>query len=594
MHSLSDYSSEKSILDMLCRLRVKLAHRRNKNHLIHLHTKAKKHNYHISPGTKSETLLASLFPPRKKWKTVFARKRVKNGVPRSSTEKTMLSLQATISYYRAKEPDAHFLKKLDSFIKEIQEALHGGTYKIGSPKIIPKLKEDKPSQTKVNICRPIASFGLKDKLILSITNRYLTTIFDSCFIENSFAFRSKRLIKGKMACPTHHEPIEEILAYRKKFPEGALFVAECDMKKFFDTVSHALIKKIFSQFFNRKSISSLPSKDISDAKRILYDYLDAYTFNKSVLPLNKNQAHFDRFKIPKGEYAWVGNELISNNYYKRLESVKIGIPQGGALSGLIANAVLHSIDKKISGMQDGKLLYLRFCDDMLIIHPEKEKCALAFDQYLQGLRRKKLVVHNPVDTPYATAKKFWSEKSKSCYRWNNESGSGSPWIGFVGYEMHYQGHIRVRKSSLLKEMKKQFKVVGDLKLILKDPHCRSGKGSIYESINSRLIGMSVGRVTLWNYKHIPNEMCWVSGYRLLTDNKYARIQLKRLDSSRNRLLLKLRNMMTKIQTDEDSQQRPEDGNQKLSEPIYYGAPFSYYYQALKVKPPIAEQKPPKC
>lgn len=565
---------------MLCRLRVKLAHRRNKEHLIHLHTESKKHNYHKNSRSKSTELLTSLFPPRRQWKSVIQRKRMKNGVPRSSTEKTMLSLQATLKYFRDTQPEAPFLVRLDAFIKEVQEGIHGRSYKIGAPKIIPKLKEDKASDTKINICRPIASFGLKDKLILSITNRYLTSVLDPYFIDNSFAFRSKRLIKGKLMCPTHHEPVEEILAYRKRFEEGGLYVAECDMKKFFDTVSHTLIKKIFAQFFSRKGMDNYPPQDLADAKRILYDYLDSYTFNKTVLPLNDKQAHFDRFFIPKGEYAWVGKELIANDYYKRLSSAKIGIPQGGALSGLIANAVLHGIDRKIAALQDGNLLYLRFCDDMLIIHPQREKCEQAFQGYLLGLRSKKLVAHNPVETPYASTKKFWSEKSKSCYRWGNEIGMGSPWIGFVGYEVHYQGHIRVRKSSLLKEMKKQFRVVGDLKQILKDPHCRSGKGSIYESVASRLIGMSVGRVALWNYREIPNEMCWVSGYKLLTDNKYSRIQLKRLDSSRNRLLLKLRLMVGKMGTDDDLAPKP---HLRISEPIYHGLPFSYYYQALKDK-----------
>ena len=232
-------------------------------------------------------------------------------------------------------------------------------------------------------------------------------------------------------------------------------------------------------------------------------------------------------------------------------------------------------------MKDGELLYVRFCDDMLIIHPNKEKCNYAFQQYLSSLRKKKLVVHQPVDPPYLTAKKFWSEKSKSCYKWGNEGAMGSPWIGFVGYEIHHQGHIRVRKSSLLKEMKKQFRVVGDLKLILKDPLCRSGKRSIYESIVSRLIGMSVGRVTLWNYKQIENEMCWLSGYRLLSDNKYSRIQLKRLDSSRSRLLLKLRMLLAKIQSEVKQNSEEEQENNKMNEPIFYGSPFSYYYQALK-------------
>lgn len=569
-------------MEILCKMRVKLAHRRNKDHLIHLHTLNPHKNYHKDEATKNE-LLCSLFPPRKKWKTVLQHKRVKDGLARSTSEKTLLSLHATIKYFERTEPTADFLIRLNSFIKEIQSALHDGGYKIGSPKIIPKLKEDKPSLIKKNVCRPIASFGLKDKIVLSITNRYLTAVFDPLFIDHSYAFRYKRMIKGKEMCPTHHEPVEEILAYRNKHDGQKLFVAECDMKKFFDTVNHGVIKKIFNQFLDRRSLSKYPAADINNAKRILYDYLDAYTFNRSVLPFNDDQGHFKKFNIPNGEYGWVEEELISNGFYKRLASAKIGIPQGGALSGLIANVVLHRVDKQVICNHDDDLLYVRFCDDMLIIHPDREKCESAFQRYLLGIRSKKLVVHKPVTTPYLNHRDFWSEKSKSCYIWGSERGVGSPWIGFVGYEIHYLGHLRVRKSSLLKEMKKQFKVVGDLKLILKDPHCRSSENTIYESVANRLIGMSVGRVNLWNYKVLKNEMCWASGYHLLTDNKYSRIQLKRLDSSRNRLLLKLRNKIARIQESEPVDRSEGNKKARTKELIYYGYPFSYFHQTLKDK-----------
>ncbi|MDB5012822.1 MAG: hypothetical protein JWQ25_1024, partial [Daejeonella sp.] len=81
--------------------------------------------------------------------------------------------------------------------------------------------------------------------------------------------------------------------------------------------------------------------------------------------------------------------------------------------------------------------------------------------------------------------------------------------------------------------------------------------------------------------NIKNELCWVSGYRLLTNNKYSRIQLKRLDSSRNRLLLKLRNKISKIQNSEASEENEENEMGKNKEQIYHGYPFSYYHQTLK-------------
>ena len=586
MHFLESFSSNDVILEILCKLRVKLAHRRNKNHLIHLHTTDQDKNYHTKPIPESDELLCRLFPPRKKWKTVLKHLRVKEGVALNTSEKTLLSLRATIKYYQRTEPTAIFLICLNNFIKDIQIALHESGYKIGSPVIFPKLKADKVSLINKNECRPIASFGLKDKIILSITNKYLTAIFDPFFIDRSYAFRCKRQIEGIEKCPTHHDPVEEILAYRKKYNDSNLFVAECDMKKFFDTVNHSIIKKEFKKFFDLKQLSEYPEADIQNAKRILYDYLDGYTFNRSVLPLNDIKTHFDKFCISNGEYGWVKEELISNGYYKRIASAKIGIPQGGALSGLIANVVLHGVDKQVSRKKDVDLLYVRFCDDMLIIHPNKDKCSAAFERYRLGVSSKKLIIHKPEETPYLERTDFWKNKTKSCYIWGSNYGVGSPWIGFVGYEIHHKGYLRVRKSSLINEMKKQFTVVSELIHILKSPYCRSSGNTIYESVVNRLIGMSVGRVNLWNYEYIKNELCWTSGYRLLTDNKYSRIQLKRLDSSRNQLLFKLRKKIRETNAVENKDEFEETENIKPIEQIYYGSPFSYYFQKLKNTPDL--------
>lgn len=297
---------------------------------------------------------------------------------------------------------------------------------------------------------------MKDKIILSIINKYLTEIFDKCFIDESFAFRYKRLINGVCMSPTHHDPVNEIITYRERLKEENLFVAECDMKNFFDTVNHSIIKKTFKQLSEGRAIKVDSQIEFKNAKRILYDYLDSYTFNKNVLPLNDKQEYFDKYNIKKGEFKWVKEELISNNYYKKLSNAKIGIPQGGALSGLIANMVLNGVDKKVLKHQDNShsLLYVRFCDDMLIMHPDQKICEKAFNEYLNGLKLKKLVVHKPELPPFLSPNNFWKHKSKGCYKWDDNAEAGSPWIGFVGYEIHHKGYLRVRKSSLLKEMRK--------------------------------------------------------------------------------------------------------------------------------------------
>lgn len=575
------FSSREAITRMLVRLRVKIAFERNKKHLIHLHSKDPKYNYHRFRQSSSEKLICSLFPPRKKWKQPGFKNRLKDGTPRNTSEKVMISLQLTIQCYREKEPLNSFLLKLDDFINDIQQSIHINKYKINRPFIIPILKEETQSKVLPNICRPIASYGLKDKIILSITNRYLTAIFDKIFCDESFAFRSKRKIDDCERVPTHHDPVEKILKYRKEHKDEKLWVSECDMKKFFDTVNHTIIKKEFEKFFSGEVFNKYSKLDLSNAKRILYSYLDSYTFNGNVLPLNKDQGYFESFRIENGEFGWVEKELIRYGYYKRIRSAKIGIPQGGALSGLIANVVLHYIDMKVLSHQDGSLLYVRFCDDMLIIHPNEKICGNVFNEYVKGLKSKKLVPHLHAIPPFNAETKFWGEKSKKSYLWSSDYNSGSPWIGFVGYEIHYKGYLRVRKSSLLKEMKKQFKVVGELKKILSNPSCRSPNRSIYESAANRLIGMSVGRVNLWNYSSFKNEMCWTSGFKLLNDNKHSRIQLRRLDSCRSKLLRSFKSKIDKMAQKDLTSKRINPYNR--SQPFYYGKPFSYYYQFISKK-----------
>src|SRR5688572_26762091 len=119
MIQFDHFSSTGNITKMLVRLRIKLAHDRNKKHLIDLHSADPIHNYHSSKQSDTERFICSLFPPRKKWKQPSLKNRSKNGTPRNTSEKAMISLQLTIKYYREKEPGAPFLIKLDHFIGDI-------------------------------------------------------------------------------------------------------------------------------------------------------------------------------------------------------------------------------------------------------------------------------------------------------------------------------------------------------------------------------------------------------------------------------------------------------------------------------------------
>lgn len=73
---------------------------------------------------------------------------------------------------------------------------------------------------------------------------------------------------------------------------------------------------------------------------------------------------------------------------------KVGIPQGGPLSGLIANIVMHSVDKAVkNAIGNDDILYCRFCDDMVLVGTDNERISMVFQSYQQAVRKSMLYAH---------------------------------------------------------------------------------------------------------------------------------------------------------------------------------------------------------
>jgi hypothetical protein len=654
MKEFESYIEESKIILLLCRIRAKYAQQRSKKHLIHLLSSSDNFNYHLNSKKENETedkdliLLNSILPSRRQWKKPKKNKRYKvNNQRINSVDYNVESLLLTIEYYKKKLPNEPFLLNLNLFIADLRHSMNDPHYKIQSPVVIPKLKGIKKHDK--NKCRPISMFSLKDRLIISLTNKYYTEVFDKYFYDHSYAFRSVKNVDGEKFAPSHHDAIQKIQQYKQNYKGKRLWVAECDIGKFYDSVHHTVVRKHF------KNLISILKKDnpkLYDARAegLFYKYLDCYSFVKNVLPLNdkKNKKYWEEKNIPGGHFGWVEKELLSLKYFKSLRNAKIGVPQGGALSGLIANIVLNYADKMVLKSSDARLLYLRFCDDMVIIHPSKKKCVNASNEYFKSLKDLHLVPHEFTPNLKNTPDSFWSGeiKSKYPYCWSTGHRNSFPWFGFVGYEIHYDGGLRVRKSSMIKEKKKQKETVNEIIKAVKRGK-RKNDGTIFESAANRLIGMSVGRLELSNYNEVENEMCWVNGFKKLDDHMHLRVQLKELDRYRNQQLSNLLKTIEIIKLEDnehlnkrigkkafiiisgisesDSEEirnqlvtsgilnpkfRLKDGlnfedsslNLGLSEnfekyraeiirvlvvpsdnrkPIYYGKPFSYYYQVIE-------------
>lgn len=551
MQKFDNYISRRKVILQICRVRARHAQNRSKDQLIHILTSNPQYNKHLNSKnkelTEDEKILQSILPSRRKWKTLNKNIRYKeNGQRINSVDYNRDSLMITIKYYEKNHPNEPFLIRLNEFVKDVQDSINDPSYKISSPTIIPKAKGE--IKSKENKCRPISIFTLKDKLIISLTNRYLTEVFDPFFYKESYAFRATQFSNNQKKTLSHHDAISSILDYKQKYKGKRLWVSECDISKFYDSVHHSVVKAKFEKLIKRVKKENPEIYD-ERAERLFYRYLDSYSFVKNVLPYNINSKKKKEYwetkhgYIPGGYFGWVKEELINYGYFKNERGIchaKIGVPQGGALSGLIANIVLDYADKRIEELHDKKLHYLRFCDDMVIIHPSKRKCEKASKIYFNALKDLHLVPHDfekiKNDSDESTSK-FWSPdiKSKEAYKWSILSKDSFQWFGFVGYEIHFTGSLRVRKSSLRKEKKKQKESIIKIIEAVKEGK-RKNDNTIYESAVNRLIGMSVGRIKISNFDKIENEMCWVNGFKLLDNNTHLRAQLKDLDRYRAKQL----------------------------------------------------------
>lgn len=583
MKQFNEFFTESEILRQICKVRVKISKNRSKKHLLHILTTHEKYNYHqepITPRNEFEQyqadlvkLLSEILPPRKKWVKLglnSRRKRHNASEFLSSNDKNFYALLKTIRLHKKKKSNERWFQNLMEFVRGIKESINEASYSVSKPIIFPKLKEKKKNG-KENECRPICIFNLQDRIVLSITNKFLTRLFDKHFSENAFAFRAKRNIDNQIL--SHHDCILEILSFTQEQQNDELYVFECDMRKFYDTVNHKIVKQEFEGLITKSKIDH-PSIELNVPSQIFNSYLNSYAFNFDV-PDKSDFRYWNSYGIKDGNFTWVDDSI--SEYYLDKKSERIGVPQGGALSGLIANIYLAHADNEV---QTSKVLYQRFCDDMIVISNDLHECLKAKELYLKALHQLKLFPHSPKNetelkklSDLDGLKAFWDGKSKGPYRWGSIENGCFPWIGFVGYEINRDGDIRIRKKSFQKELKKQKQIVNEIKDAI-EIGMRKPKGTATESAINRLIGMSVGRIGLDNFDEVSTDLCWKNGFKELTLNKHSVRQIKQLDRNRSKLYYKL----LKEIKDPDL---PPEKKSRQREVVQYNKPFSYYYQVLE-------------
>lgn len=588
MRTFESYFSKNEILKMICKVRVKLAKNKSKKHLLHLLTSNPAYNYHVKFNSKPQNdfevdqkklsdFLLSILPPRKKWLKLGEQSRRKPNRDNeflTSNDKNYYSLLKTIKAESKKSIKANWFLNLEKFVEEVIAISKGNEYEVSRPIIFPKLKE-KIKADKPNECRPICIYSLKDRIVLSLTNKFLTRVFDEQFQDSSFAFRSKRNSFGNII--SHHDCILKIGEFRSKNAICNLFVAECDMEKFYDTVNHQITLETFQSLIEATKAKN-PALNFEIPIKIFKSYLNSFSFNINIRE-STHLEYWTSYGIPNGFFGWIDDSSLKT-HYTDIREERIGVPQGGALSGLIANIYLNQVDIELKKFD---VCYQRFCDDMIILAKDLDTCDKAKSAYENELNKLKLFPHKfknsdelkKVENDKISLTEFWKGKSKGPYKWGKVENNAFPWIGFVGYEMDCLGNIRVRKKSLVKELSKQKTITREIKNAVKIG-MRKPKGTATESAINRLIGMSVGRIGLDNFDEVSTDMCWKNGFRELTVNPHSIRQIKQLDRNRSKHYYKLLKEIENPELELD-----EDDEKEKRKYVKYDKPFSYFHQIIE-------------
>lgn len=460
MQTLLDFATPKMLTSLLVKERAKCRRRNRNDKKRHLDRECDINE--LSP----RKMLSRIMPPRHTWVRPSKRKRLDNSAVDTSknAEKALLLTIDRDKKKRSSNPRI-YLDELDAFIDRIRAKMKDGNLELGSPQLLPILKSQRalPNGTFEVTCRPLSVYSrLEDKIILSLTSRYLSRILDKHLHENILSYRPARTFHGKGHYVTDfNDGIVLIQDYLKKHSSENIYVADCDIKKFYDTIPHATVIDCFNRILDRTHLNSEGKAQVMTVVRA---YLKSYNFYTNAMMEAESEPqvfHKVRKRLHdhdnKNTYriGWVDRIMMEDD---EQEWCQRGVPQGGSLSLIVANVVLNDIDQVIVSQQDENCLFVRYCDDMILMHTDRDRCSQLMAAYTNSLSEHGLYYHDfervsdakSPKNPNATTGRFWQIKSHYTFLWGDGKGDCNRYIGFLGYEMRRTGHMRLRRSNMLR------------------------------------------------------------------------------------------------------------------------------------------------
>lgn len=230
-----------------------------------------------------------------------------------------------------------------------------------------------------------------DRVVQQAIAQVLTPIFDPTFSDSSFGFRPGR---------NAHQAIRQVQAYAR---DGYRIAVDLDLAKFFDTVNHDVLMNLLRRTIDDKRLLGLIGR-----------YL--------------------RAGVLVGEH---------------IEPSDIGTPQGGPMSPLLANILLHQLDQELERRGHR---FARYADDMIILVKSEraaQRVMRSITRYLETALKLKV---NPAKSKVAPmsecsflgftirgTKIRWTDKALANFKHRVRELTGRSWGVSMQYRLHKLG-----------------------------------------------------------------------------------------------------------------------------------------------------------
>ncbi|MEC4888301.1 MAG: reverse transcriptase domain-containing protein [Scytonema sp. PMC 1070.18] len=235
---------------------------------------------------------------------------------------------------RSRDNVLEFNYNLELELADIKNQLESKTYQPGPYKTF-KIYEPKP--------RFISAAPYRDRVVHHAICNIIMPIFEKTFIDDSYA--------NRLGFGTHRA-----LRRFTNFARSSRYVLQCDIKKYFPSIDHAILKTIL-----RRKIK---------CKETLW-LIDTIIDNSNP-------------QEPIVVEHFPGDDLLSPLQRRR------GLPIGNLTSQLFANVYLNGFDHFVKEELKGKK-YLRYVDDFALFSDDREflvEAKQAIADYLVSLRLK--------------------------------------------------------------------------------------------------------------------------------------------------------------------------------------------------------------